>query len=210
MLLKSLLSILALVGAFLGFTSGNVLLMYKRRFTNHDDHDDDDDGGDDDDDPWEGSYEFFQIPALICNQTFGGVECGQYNAVANPEECSCNCPRENASFFYDGNDWTCQPDSRVRDFQGKNMFNKLQVILLTQDVFKLKPWSYTTRSQCIKTQKLVGKFQLDVYPEFKLQLLTLELGSIELLTLTCCTRRPFSLCLCMVASKLDIPPKNHH
>ena len=139
MLLTSLLSILALVGAFLGFTSGNVLLMYKRRFTNHDD-DDDDDGGDDDDDPWEGSYEFFQIPTLICNQTFGGVGCGQYNAVANPEECSCNCPREKASFFYDGNDWTCQPDSRVRDFQGKNMFNKLQVILLTQDVFKLKTW----------------------------------------------------------------------
>ena len=73
-----------------------------------------------------------------------------------------------------------------------------------------KPSSYTTRSQCIKTQKLVGKYQLDVYPEFKLQLLTLELGSIELLTLTCCTRRPFSLCLCMVASKLEIPPKNHH
>ena len=138
MLLTSLLSIQALVGAFLGFTSGSVLLMYKRRFTNHDDDDDDDDGGDDDDDPWERSYEFFQIPTLICNQTFGGVGCGQYNAVANPEECSCNCPRENASFFYDGNDWTCQPDSRVRDFQGKNMFNKLQVILLTQDVFKLK------------------------------------------------------------------------
>ena len=137
MLLTSLLSILAIVGAFLGFTSGNVLLMYKRRFTNHDD-DDDDDGGDDDDDPWEGSYEFFQIPALICNQTFRGVGCGQYNAVASPKECSCNCPRENASFFYDGNDWTCQPDSRVRDFQGKNMFNMLQVILFTQDVFKLK------------------------------------------------------------------------
>ena len=63
-----------------------------------------------------------------------------------------------------------------------------------------KPWSYTSRSQCIKTQKLVGKYQLDVYPELKLQLVTLELGS----------RRPFSLYLCMVASKLDIPPKNHH
>lgn len=73
-----------------------------------------------------------------------------------------------------------------------------------------KPWSYTTRSQCIKTQKLVRKFQLDVYPELRLQLVTLELGSIELLTLTCCTWRPFSLYLCMVASKLDIPPQNHH
>ena len=39
-----------------------------------------------------------------------------------------------------------------------------------------KPWSYTSRSQCIKTQKLVGKYQLDVYPELKLQLVTLELG----------------------------------
>lgn len=129
MMLTPLLSILALVGAFLGFTSGNVFVMYKSRFTDDDD---------DDDDPWKRSYESFQIPASICNQTIGGVVCGQYNAVANPEECSCNCPRENASFFYDGNDWTCQPDSRVRDFQGKNMFNKLQVTLFIQDGFKLK------------------------------------------------------------------------
>ena len=50
-----------------------------------------------------------------------------------------------------------------------------------------KPWSYSTSSQCIKTQKLVGKFELDVYPELKLQLVTLELRSTELLTFTCCT-----------------------
>lgn len=65
----------------------------------------------------------FKIPPSLCRSTeSSSTICAKFNARASgngSQQCICSCSRENATFMFYKNQWTCLRNSKVRDVLGK-------------------------------------------------------------------------------------------